>query len=158
MIQRKHEIQNAYVRVLLGLFAILCALMALLGTQAWRDAARRADEHSAERILRSFVRSAVRSEDAWGAVSVEEIDGVRTLTLTRVIDGEEYARRIYCFEGKLCERFTSARLAFEPEFGEVLCEAQSFEPELSGSLLTATIAGADGEARTVRIALRCADE
>ena len=154
---KRHVIQNGFVWLLLSLFALASALTVLLGAQAYRTIHARSEDSAQGRILRSFVRSAVQSEDARGAIRVEEFDGVKTLTLTRVIDGVEYDWRIYCHGGELRERFTSSGRKFDPELGETVCVAGSFEPVLSENLLTVTMTDAHGQPCEVRAAVRCAE-
>ena len=151
-----HQIQNVFIFLLLGIFATLSTLTVLLGAQAYQSIVRRSDAQSADRILRAFVRGAVQAEDADGAVFVEELDGVRMLTLTSKIDGETYVRRIYCHDGELRERFTSAGRPFDPELGETVCAARDFEPRIEGGLLTVRMTGSDGEPCEVCVALRSA--
>lgn len=156
MKRERHQIQNVFIFLLLGLFAALSTLTVLLGAQTYQRIVRRSDAQSMDRILRAFVRGAAQAEDAAGSVFVEEIDGVRMLTLTSEIDGEEYTRRIYCYDGALRERFTSAGRTFDPELGETICAAQTFDPRIEGGLLTVYAAGADGEPCEVCVALRSA--
>ena len=134
-----HTISGVFVFLLLGIFAVFSTIMVLLGAKAYRNTAERADAHNAARLSTAYVRSMIRSDDEENAVSTEDVDGIPTVTLRNVYDGEAYITRIYVYEGMLREWFTSADLDFEPENGEAVCPADEMTAELNGSLLTVRV-------------------
>ena len=139
--------------LLLVVFAVGATQLTLLGAQAYRAMVARSRTHNRERIVPAVIRSAVRAGNTAGAVSVEEIDGICCLTISSVEEGESYLRRLYVWEGNLCELFTSADREFEPEGGEILCAAQALEAKIQGNLLTAQVTDANGETTEVCISL-----
>lgn len=68
-----HAISGVFVFLLLGLFAVFSTVMVLMGAKAYIGTANRAAEHNAQRVAQAYVRSMVRSGDAWGGVKVEKI-------------------------------------------------------------------------------------
>ena len=139
--------------LLLVVFAVGATQLTLLGAQAYRAMVARAQTHNRERIVPAVIRSAVRAGNAEGAVYIEEIDGICCLTISSTEDDESYLRRLYVWEGNLCELFTSADRTFEPEGGETLCAARAMQAEIKGSLLTVFVTGADGKETEVCVAL-----
>ena len=137
---RHHSMPGVFVFVLLGLFAVLSTLMVLLGAQLYRATVEHADVSSAQRILTSYVRTMTRGQDHENAVSVEEIDGVKTLAFREDIDGDAYVTRIYPYEGQL---------------RELICPAEEFDPEIRDDLLTVRMMNGEGEPCMVRVNLRC---
>lgn len=151
---RHYSMPGVFVFVLLGLFAVLSTLMVLLGAQLYRATVEHADVSSAQRILTSYVRTMTRGQDHENAVSIEEIDGVKTLAFREDIDGDAYVTRIYPYEGQLRELFTEEAYAFDPEWGEVICPAEEFDPEIRDDLLTVRMINGKGEPCMVRVNLR----
>ena len=81
--------------------------------QAYRSVVAHSQERGARRTLTAMVRNAVRASDAEGALSVETLDGVQTLCFTSAVDGEEYIRYLYVYDGALRELFISAQRPFD---------------------------------------------
>ena len=115
--ERSHAITGAFALVLLGVFAVCSAMLALFGAQAYRSVVAHSQERGARRTLTAMVRNAVRASDAEGALSVETLDGVQTLCFTSAVDGEEYIRYLYVYDGALRELFISAQRPFDPAAG-----------------------------------------
>ena len=151
----QHGMQGAFIFVLLGLFALMSTLLVLLGTQMYRATVDRATVNNESRVLSAYVRGMVRAEDARGAVSVEDVNGVKALALREDIDGVGYVTWIYQYGDELLEQFTEEAYEFDPEAGTEVCPVSSFEPELEGDLLTVRMTGGDGAPCLVRVALRC---
>ena len=155
---RRHSVSQVFVFVLLGIFAVLSTFMVLLSAQMYRGVINHTEEHSARRILTSYVANVVRSNDAAGMVSVEKRGDIDVLVLGYDADGDKYETAIYCYEGSLCELFAQAEQEFEPSYGEVICEAQMFVPQIEKGLLSVTLTDASGEDAVISIALRSSQE
>ena len=91
--------------MLLGIFAVSATVMVLLGVRFYRSQTERSADTAQQRILTSYVRSMVRTEDTVGVLGTDTIDGVEMLTLTENYDGWEYITRIYTWDGSLRECF-----------------------------------------------------
>ena len=148
---------GALAFLLLAVFAVGATQLTLLGAQAYRATVARSQAHNRERVIPAVIRGAVRAGNAACAVSIEELDGVRCLTVRSEEEGQAYLRRLYVWNGNLCELFTSADRAFTPDGGETLCPAQALEAEIHGSLLTARVTGTDGREIEVCVSL-CGEE
>ena len=165
------RIQNVFIFLLLAIFAICAIFLTALSAQVYRDTVAQSDGNNSARIISAIIRGAVQSEDS-GNVSVREEtvmvpvddDGeeetvyqpggsVRTLVFSNDYDGEIYLRRLYCADGWLWESFTAEEYGFTQEMGEPLIEAESFEPEVKGGLLTAKIVMKDGKTENVNVCL-----
>lgn len=156
---RSHVISQAFVFLLLGVFAVFSTLMVLLGAQLYRGIVDQTELHNARRVLYSYVNNAVRGNDGEKCIRTESIGGVDVLVFDWFVDDEHYETKVYCHEGGLRELFSDAGQAFEPGYGEVICGAQAFRPELvDGTLLKIYIEDAEGRARTLHMALNCAQE
>ncbi len=152
----QHGMQGVFIFVLLGLFALMSTLMVLLGAQMYRATVDRATANNENRVLSAYMRSMVRAEDAAGAVSVEDVDGVTALALREEFDGFGYVTWIYQYEDQLCEQFMEEGYEFEPDAGTAVCPVGSFEPVLEDGLLTVRMTDDKGVPCIVQVALRCA--
>lgn len=155
---RSHAISQAFVFLLLGVFAVFSTLMVLLSAQMYRGTVDQTDRHNAHRVLFSYVNNVVRSNDSADTVSVQRRGDVDMLVFGWDIDGERYETMVYCYDGALRELFVAADQEFEPGYGEVICEAGQFEPALHSNLLSVRVVDGTGVEDTLHIALRCSQE
>ena len=153
--QSSHTISGVFVFMLLGIFAVFSTVMVLLGARAYKGAADRLVEHNAQRVSAAYVRSMVRANDDAGALSVEEVDDILTLTLRSNFDGDEYVTRLYVYDGMLREWYAESDLDFHPAQGEAVCAAEEMRAWINGNLLTVSLKN-DGRWTTVDTALRAA--
>ena len=151
---RKHPVSQAFVFMLLGIFAVMSTLMVLLSAQLYRSVIDRTEQNTARRILTGYVSNAVRGSDADGGVYADNRGGTDVLALAMDVDGDVYETLIYCHEGVLYELFMEPGQEFDPEYGSVICEAQSFAARIEDGLLTAEMTDGDGRSARIDIALR----
>lgn len=152
---RGRAISGAFVFLLLGVFAVFATVLVMLGARAYQSTVDRTEAHSTARVLESYIVNAVRTDDAAGAVSVEEKNGMDVLRIAYDFDGEAYDKWIYCHNGSLCELFTDSAFGFDPEMGEAVCLAEAMQLSMEGSLIIARITDADGCKHESVVALRC---
>lgn len=157
-VPRRHPVAQLFVFVLLGIFAVMSTVMVLLSAQMYRGVIDRSEQNSAHRILTSYVSNAVRGRDEAGCVYTDRRGGEDVLVLATEADGEIYETLIYCHDGMLREIFAAAGQEFDPEYGEIICGAQSFEARIDGGLLTAEMTDGGGGSARIEIALRCSQE
>lgn len=155
---KSHIISQAFVFLLLGVFAVFSTLMVLLGAQLYRGIVDQTEENNARRVLYSYIFNAVRGNDEENLIRTENIGGMEVLVFDWFVDDEHYETKVYCYENKLRELFSSAEQAFEPGYGEVICEARAFHPELEDDMLKIYVEDAQGRSRTLHMALNCARE
>ena len=151
---RNHSIAGLFVYLLLAVFAVMSLALVLLGIKTYSSAAEKTRAHNTERILTNYVRTVIRGADAENAVYTEELGGIPVLTVCFADEEDKYYTRIYAFEGRLCEQFTSEEIEFEPENGETLCPCAAFLPRIENGLVRLVFTGADGAEQTVYAALR----
>ncbi len=148
-----HAISGVFVFLVLGIFAVFSTVMVLLGARAYKSTADRAAEHNAYRIGMAYVRSMVRGDDEDQSVKVETVDGIKTIALRNIYDGDAYVTRIYVYDGKLREWFTEETEEFVPEFGETVCDMEEMNAQVDGQLLRVGLKARDAWTE-VDIALR----
>ena len=155
---RNHSIAGMFVYLLLGIFAVMSLALVLLGIRTYSAAAEKTRLHNTERILTSYVRTQLRATDSADAVYTEQLEGVPVLTVRHDWEDETYFTRVYVYEGRLCEQFTSEEIEFEPENCEPICDCASFTPAVGNGLVTLVFTEASGAEKTVYIALRAGRE
>lgn len=161
------RIQNVFIFLLLAVFAICAIFLTSLTAQVYRDTVQVSEENNAQRVVDAIVRGAARGEDA-GTVSIREEGGTETvdedgtistdrgitvLTFSNNYEGEVYLRRLFCYDGWLRESFTAEEYGFSPDMGDPLVEITSFEPELNGNLLEASVVTKEGAETKISVHL-----
>lgn len=157
MIQR-HSISQVFVFLLLSVFAVFSTLMVLLGAQMYRGTVDQTERNGERRVLINYVKNVVRGNDCANMVRIDHRSGIDMLVFAYDFDGDLYETMVYCYEGELRELFIDAEQEFEPEYGESICKAQAFVPEMNDGLLTVHLTDAQGQNSELRIALRCSQE
>ena len=131
--------ESVFTFLLLGVFAVACLFLTVLGARVYKNGAGAFTQHNADRILSSYIRSMVRGMDQEGAVTVETVDGVEAVCVTEHYASGDYVTRLYCSDGKLREWFSKADHTFIPADGTPICDAAGMTAELSDGLITAQI-------------------
>ena len=150
----RHSISQVFVFVLLGVFAVMSTFMVLLSAQMYRGIVDQTEQNSAYRIMTSYVMNAVRGSDKADSIYIDERNGIDVLVFGWNVDGDIYETLIYCHDGMLRELFTSADQDFEPDYGEKICSAQSFEAVINDGLLEVKMTDGMGDEVRVDVALR----
>lgn len=152
-----HSMQGIFLFLLIGLFALMSLTLTLIGTRIYRDVALGAQHSGDSQTILSYLSNKVRAYDITGGVAVGQEGALSTLCLRETLDGQAYETTIYVYQGSVCERFALADEPFDPEDGQRLAEARSLTFAMPApGLVEATVVMPDGEARTLRIALRTA--
>ena len=152
--ERSHSVAGAFVFLLLGVFAVFSTMLVVVGAQAYRSMTDASAQHNTARILHAYMLNNVRADDAEAVMSVYNGDAGQTLVIEYDYSGSQYEKRIYCYDGALREHFAAAGYEFEPEDGEVICEAEALDVQIDGNLMTVTLTAEDARAHTTQIALR----
>ena len=79
---------------------------------------------------------------------------ITALTVIDEVDGINYYKRLFAYEGALLETYTDDETGFDPKYGEPLCELKEFEPELNGKVLTVRLKASDDSESTIHMSLR----
>lgn len=157
-VKHSHTISQAFVFLLLGVFAVMSTLMVLFSAQLYRGAVAQTEQNSTARVLTSYVMNVVRGNDAAGSVHVDERGGVDVLAFDWKQDGAHYETLVYHYDGYLRELFADANQAFDPEFGDEICPAQGFRPEIRDGMLVVSLTDEHGQESVIHLALRSGQE
>lgn len=140
---------------LLAVFAVSALLALLAGAGAYRRLVDRDGADFSRRTAAQYIATKVRQNDAADAATVEDFCGVDCLTLREGDGGYgDYATRLYCHDGSLWELYTAADVEAELTDGERVMDLKGLTLSLENGLLEAVLTMPDGEAQTVRLALR----
>lgn len=132
--------------LLLAVFSVSILLVLLEGASVYRRITDRDRETWQARSAYGYLTTKLRQTDREGALVVEELEGLPTLTLGA---GEEYQTRLYCYDGFLWELYSLAGLDLAPEDGERITELRDLELTLDGGTLRAVLTQADGQSQTL---------
>ena len=152
-----HRISAVFVFLLIGLFAVSSLTLTLIGTRVYSRVTETASQNSDSQLVLSYLCNKVRTFDSEGNVALAQRGGLPALCLYETIEGERYETIVYAYDGALWERFLPAAedAAFAPADGEKLVEVQTLSfTLLTPNLLEASVVMPNGDARTLRMALR----
>lgn len=155
---RRGEMRGVFIFALLAAFALLSLVVVIVGARSYRMINATAEDAYVSRTGMSYLIGKVRAADEAGQLQIRELDGSQVLTLGQQIDGERYCTYIYCSENEVREYFARADLAFSPEYGEKIFEANGLNLSLAEGLLTIQILDASGETHTSSLYLQAAKE
>lgn len=155
---RRHSISGAFVFALLGVFAVFATFVVLLGAQFYRNVVEQTDLNNEQRILTNYVINVVRGNDAANSVEVKTIGDTEVLAFVWNAGDASYETLIYYHDGYLREYFGIIDAGFELSYGEIICPAMGFEPDLNDQVICADITGESGRVYTMHLALRCEQE
>lgn len=151
---RKRDLSGLIALVLFGVFAVCILSVLLTGADVYRGLTARDQGTYARRTSAQYVATKVRQAYSGDAVEVADFGGTDALFLTEEIEGEPYVTRIYCYDGWLRELFTAENAEFDPEDGEMVCEAQEMELSMVDDLLRIHIVNADGQSEQLELFMR----
>ncbi|MCH5252595.1 MAG: DUF4860 domain-containing protein [Lachnospiraceae bacterium] len=161
---QKHNIEAAFVLVLFAVFAVTIVAVLALGANSYKSLVERDNEAYNKRIITSYITAKIRSNDMAGTVAVggfakpEEEDGVNTLHLYQMIEGQKFDLRIYYYDGQIYELFTTADNDIEPEAGNPIIEAKGLSFMQEGSVIQISSVDAGGLENTATVAVRSESE
>lgn len=151
----EHSVGSIFTFALVGLFAVLALLLAVIGVRAYQSAVNTTDLNNQVRASISYVANKVRGGDNSGEIGIEQINGSSMLVLRQEIDGEKYATYIFYHDGALREAFMDAADEFDPEYSEKLVDASAFYVErLDYGLIHMNVSTIDGEDYWLHMAIR----
>ena len=158
--RQQHNIESAFVLVLFAVFAMTIVAVLALGANSYRKLVERDNEGYNKRIVTSYVSAKIRDNDTDGNVAVGgfasagEEDGINTLHLYQVIEGERFDTRIYYYDGYVYELFTLEDLEFKPEAGNPVMEAKGLSFKMDGGVIEIETVDTEGHTNTATVALR----
>lgn len=157
-VKTRHAMSGFFVFCLLGLFALLSAVLVMVGIRACQGVQAAADANSEEQIALSYVLNKVRAHDVTDSISLWNTDGRQVLCLKENLDGEWYETRIFCSDGKLCEYFCEVGEPFDRSMGEALTAAQALHLKAeTPKLLYVQVTRVGGETLAAHAALRAGE-
>ena len=133
-----HAISGVFVFLLLGIFAVFSTVMVLMSAKAYKGMVDESALHNSVRVASSYIRTMLRGNDESGVLKVEDVDGIRTITMENDWD-DIYVTRLYVYEGKLREWFAMAEIPFVPQNGESVCDLDSMNAELTDGILKVVV-------------------
>lgn len=150
-----HSVGSLMSFALVGLFAILSMLLAVIGIDAYQSIVDATQNTNDARASMSYITNKVRSSDYEDNVSIAEREGVRMLVIGQDEYDPSYKSCIYFYEGELMEQFYDPDEEFYPEDGRALVELEDlhFYWQENGMLLI-TVITRDGTPHNLYIGVR----
>ena len=137
--------------VLLALFAVLILMVLVSGARIYKDFTEKDAKSNAQRTAEQYVSARIRQSDSSGGAFIgdfsepTEKDSGDTLYIREVYDGVEYYTRIYCYDGYLCELFSSSEFTASESDGERIIGLSELNFTVNNGLLSVKLTFPDGE-------------
>lgn len=145
-------IDTFFILALLALFAITSFLVIIIGARQYHSIADRMTENYETRTASSYLIEKFHQHDVYGSVSVTDLEGVPSVSLTQTVNGLQYTTYIYAYEGYLREITVSADAVITPEAGQKIIEMSALDIEAcSNNLYCFTITDTYGNTSPVYV-------
>lgn len=136
--------------LLFGVFTLSAASLTVVGAQIYGRISAASQQSNDLRASCSYLTNKVRS--CGGEMSIQPGPGEGDmLILSEEIGGEAYYTRIYLNNGFLTESFLPASIPFDPDNGEELVEAASFNAIEEAGLFQFSVETSEGTARSFSV-------
>lgn len=147
--KQTHQSLNTIAMVsLLGIFLLVCCMLALASGQLFQTIDLRATEHDAVRVVRGYFTNQLRRYDYEGGVRLCSFGDGDALCL--YTENGAYHTYIYCYEGEMMELFTDAESTYEPKYGTAVMNIESMEIARQEQTLVFTVQLEDGSTVSFR--------
>ena len=158
--EQTHAISGLFSFALFSIFVILSLLLVVIGVDGYRKVVARSESIDGIRTTLGYISGKVNSDACADGIALVHEDGVDTLVLTRMDDGEALKLVIYAMDGALYEYYYNAEeTEFEAAQGDRLTEINALSMErVSGNLIALTVVSPDGRSETLHVAIRAKRE
>lgn len=148
----QHKLDGLFVLLLFAIFACSILMVLLGGANSYQRLADRDADSYTTRTCLQYIAAKLRHGDQVGAIKVSsfsdanrvDADEISTLYIYNRIDGEDYATRIYWYDGAVRELFASAEGEFMPEDGNLVLETAGLSFSWDSGLLKVTTLNEEG--------------
>ena len=103
--RQRHSISGLFTLILLLMFAFSTLSLVLLGSRIYKNGVSYLNRNYTTRTAVAYVTEKIRQHDEKDSVSLTELDGIPSLLMKDVIDGDSYLTCIYFYDGALKELF-----------------------------------------------------
>lgn len=150
----RHTIDILFPLAVFFAFAATAVMAVLLAANLYSGAVEGSGRMYNQTTALSYIQEKLHQNDAQGAVSIQQLEGITALTLAETHGGQGYRTYIYAWDGSLRELFAREDLPFDPVAGKALLKAESFSCRfLEEGLLEITYGGQEGGQETAYVGL-----
>ena len=121
---RKHNIDIMFLMVLFLIFTFSAVSVLLMAVNSYRAVVYANESNANARTATAYIREEVRQHDNGGAVSIDEIDGIKCIKMP---EGSGYSLYIYEYEGNLMELEAKDGAGITADFGNKILEINGME-------------------------------
>lgn len=132
------HMDRLFILVLFGILTVSLVLVFALGTNAYQSLEQARTSGQQVRLQSSLLATTVRAMDEAGAASVGEGPEGPALVMTEQAGQGRYQIRLYQYQGKLVQEYTTAGMPYDPKAATVLCQTRKFSFTVDRGLITLT--------------------
>ncbi|MEG2054462.1 MAG: DUF4860 domain-containing protein [Oscillospiraceae bacterium] len=153
-----HMVDVLFTLALFCVFTASALIVVLIGTNVYKTTVSNMQSSFSERTAMAYVAQKVRQNDVENALSVGSVEDQRALVIKEKTDNGVFLTYIYCYNGELCELFTTEDFKPTLESGQPLVPLKDFYvyQNANGSFFVETTTES-GEISTMTLAIKTAD-
>ena len=149
------RVDSAGVFLLGAVFLFLSIGLVMLGGSLYHHIMMVSGENDEARTTFSYISNQVHRADAFGGVTIGELDGVSALLLEQDFGGWEFITYLYCYDGALRELFVEKGTMLSPDAGQAIVWLNDLGFALDSSgLITAWAQFTDGRRESIILSPR----
>ena len=152
--KKNRAIESLFILLIFTVFMVTSLLTVMIGANVYRKVVGETESNNALRASFSYIANKVRAADANGGVRIEQTDDGPVLCLETDFGGEIFHTYIYHHDGSLREYIAYPEDPFDPQYGDIILEIESFSMEQAGELLTFSASEEDGGKQSLKLRLR----
>ncbi|MCR4955942.1 MAG: DUF4860 domain-containing protein [Lachnospiraceae bacterium] len=165
-VRGEHNIDSVFVLLLFVVFAGSVLLVLLFGASSYESLVKRDTKAYNDRTAISYVAAKIRHSDEKNSVYVGSFtkredpsaDGISTLYLKLIAEGETYYTKIYYYDGYIREVLCEENAGLLPQDGNEIMKAKGLSFTEKDQLLQIKVLNEDGSESALKLALRSEQE
>lgn len=127
--EKQFSFQFVFIMILFLMIVILSSMIILLGKNIYSKVNEERALNYEKRVSIAYVANKIRQADRKNSVRTESLSGQSAVVISEIYDGYEFETWIYFYDGAIYEMFADKSIAFSPDDGMKVTDAESFNIE-----------------------------
>lgn len=126
---RKHRIDTVFPITLFFVMTLFAVMVITLAAGIYKNTTEKSHRNHQSRIALSYISEKIHQNEENCIISVDNFEGLDTLTLKQTYENTTYYTYIYFYEGALRELFAREDVDVSLSDGKIILELYSFSME-----------------------------
>ncbi len=143
---KKHALHSVLPLLIFALFATVILSTLMSGAKVYNRLSARGGDTFISRTVAQYITVKIQQTENQGDIFLDSFGDGTALVLPSEYSEQEYVTRLYCYDGYLCELFSSSDALLSAQDGEKILPLDLLDAKLEGELLTINLFdGSDAE-------------